>query len=793
MKSTKKLSVPRIKWIILLLAILATVLLTCYASLRTRVVSVRDTDSPAGISPEGDDTNPEYLEKRLQFLDWFFGRGPEGVSPTAYASALAAARTLPPSPLLQDRKFIPAQPAVLSWNFPVPPPIANSWGGGASARTDAIAVNPANADIVYTGSEGGLAKSIDGGEHWSYLSDGLSSQSFRSIAIDPIAPNIIYAGTGTNEHFGIGIYRSTDSGATWKLFGSKSSEFGGSTVVKIAIDPRTAGFLTSTTVYASVTRSGSPTGTHSVWKSTNSGSNWSQIKPPATGAASGDSGFYDIAIRPGGGLLPSTVYITAPDGVFSGTGNGTWTHIHDVYVPSAHSCLALAQSALYLAFIDSDGLTSVAESTDSGSTWPPLPRPPDQVGAGGLLSFGVDPAHPNRLFVGGWGALRYSLNSGAPWLFSQGVHEDDRSIAFCQSNTDRNYLGTDAGIYRADYTGGNRMTWSSKNQNLAGCLMYGISLSRDGHMVMGNQDNGTQVGWAGRNPPWQMTSPGTGDGYKPRVDQNDSNRFYYTKYLSFFRGAEPGAPYRTVSGVTTSVTPPAAVGECSAFFPAMFAAPADWTRVIVGFRNVWRSTNSGDTWTRIGGTPCPGPTPNPCSVACGMEPGPTPGTLMGVYEAPSNTDVIYAFIDAGRAYVTSNANQGNGAQWTPRMSGLPSKIHSITVDPTDYQTAYFAGDHGVYKTANMGATYTQVAIADLGYYDVAIDPANPQHVFAASLFGVLSSTDGGTTWANMSAGIPAGMLVTSLSLNATSRQLAASTYGRGVYVADLAAGGPQPP
>ena len=41
------------------------------------------------------------------------------------------------------------------------------------------------------------------------------------------------------------------------------------------------------------------------------------------------------------------------------------------------------------------------------------------------------------------------------------------------------------------------------------------------------------------------------------------------------------------------------------------------------------------------------------------------------------------------------------------------------------------------------------------------------------------------TWGNMSDGIPTGMVVTALSFNAASRQLAASTYGRGVYMLNV--------
>jgi photosystem II stability/assembly factor-like uncharacterized protein len=109
----------------------------------------------------------------------------------------------------------------------------------------------------------------------------------------------------------------------------------------------------------------------------------------------------------------------------------------------------------------------------------------------------------------------------------------------------------------------------------------------------------------------------------------------------------------------------------------------------------------------------------------------------------------------------------------------------VEVDPTNYQTAYLACDSGVFKTTDMGMSWTQCGIRNLIYRDVAIDPAYPQHIFAASNAGVFASTDGGMTWGNMSDGIPTGMVVSSLSFNGGSRQLAASTYGRGVYMLNI--------
>jgi len=185
-------------------------------------------------------------------------------------------------------------------------------------------------------------------------------------------------------------------------------------------------------------------------------------------------------------------------------------------------------------------------------------------------------------------------------------------------------------------------------------------------------------------------------------------------------------------------------------------------------------TASPVAWTTIGNGPLPSPTASPCENAA---------VVTAATEAPNNSNVIYAVTNYDTVFVTQNANDGNAAIWR-RVTDKndPGGISGVTVDPTNYQIAYLACDSGVYKTTDMGTTWTQYGIPNLIYHDVAVDPANPQHIFAASNAGVFASTDGGGTWGTMSEGIPAGMVVSALSFNAASRQLAASTYGRGVYM-----------
>ncbi|HKP02340.1 MAG TPA: hypothetical protein VJU77_03175 [Chthoniobacterales bacterium] len=686
---------------------------------------------------------------------------------------MAAVRALPPSPLGPGRGFVSSR-TPSNWSLVALSPIANDWSGGASSRIDAIAVDPTNADVVFAGSEGGISRSTDGGAHWNYVSDTIDSQSIKSLVVDPYNPSIVYAGTGTRDIYGTGIYWSIDGGATWSL--RSEIEFYGKTVAKLVIDPATAGSTTSTTMYASVISYVSASNnSHSVWKSTNSGQSWTQMRSaPGVLYGGNHERFYDIVLDPDNS---SSLFVTAPDGVFKYAYSGgrfggyVWTKIHDIPNGTLPSYLSFAQSVLYLAYSDGDAV--IIKSTNKGATWnAPLPS-----SGAGLSCFGVDPAHPERIFVGS-APLRYTLDGGARWLSPSTVHVDQHAIAFCPTNDQRNYLGNDGGLYRADYTGGSSISWSPKNDNLVGSLMRGVSLSSDGSMVMGNQDNGTQF-HAATTPtatptplPWAMLHGG--DGYQPKIDPNNGNKLYYQNFsygVAHVCDIDFQAVVRVVNGVQTDITPTAACGEKPQGFSALFITPSDAARVLVGFKNVYRSADSGGSWTRIG--------PNGIDT----DPG---GSAFALAEAPSDTNVIYAVFDRLRAFVTSNANLGSAATWTQVLNGYEGVglISGITVDPTDPNTAYIASETNVWKTVNRGAHWDPVAYANLIYRDVVVDPANHLQVFAGGTAGVYASTDGGAHWGTY-AGIPFGLEVTSLSLNATSRRLAASTYGRGVYVLDL--------
>jgi hypothetical protein len=80
---------------------LISVLLTSYGAIASaQRRGEPDAKSTVGGEPGERDKDPDYIEKRGEFLNRFFGTGPGGVSPTAYEAGRAMARMLPPSPLL---------------------------------------------------------------------------------------------------------------------------------------------------------------------------------------------------------------------------------------------------------------------------------------------------------------------------------------------------------------------------------------------------------------------------------------------------------------------------------------------------------------------------------------------------------------------------------------------------------------------------------------------------------------------------------------------------------------------
>jgi photosystem II stability/assembly factor-like uncharacterized protein len=183
---------------------------------------------------------------------------------------------------------------------------------------------------------------------------------------------------------------------------------------------------------------------------------------------------------------------------------------------------------------------------------------------------------------------------------------------------------------------------------------------------------------------------------------------------------------------------------------------------------VWKSTDRGAQFTSIW--------PATNTHAMGALVIASNGTLFaGTGEAnPGGGSITYGGSGVYRSV-------DGGASW--QRVGLTNSgaIGRLAVDPTNPQNIFAAaagdlfnpgGERGVYKSTDGGSTWTRVLIGDndtTGAVDLAIDPLNPNRVFASMWdhlrepdlrryggagSGVYRSIDGGSTWQRLTNGLP---------------------------------------
>jgi photosystem II stability/assembly factor-like uncharacterized protein len=100
-------------------------------------------------------------------------------------------------------------------------------GGALSHGVNALVLHPEETTTLYIGTTRGLFVSTDGGASWTQ-SRTIPGGNIAALAINPREPSIIYAG-------GAGIFKTTDGGATWT---SANTGLTNQTVRVLEMDPQ---------------------------------------------------------------------------------------------------------------------------------------------------------------------------------------------------------------------------------------------------------------------------------------------------------------------------------------------------------------------------------------------------------------------------------------------------------------------------------------------------------------------------------------------------------------------------
>jgi len=654
---------------------------------------------------------------------------------------------------------------------------------GGAGRINCIAVDPSNSNTIFAGSPaGGLWKSTDGGTNWYTNTDNFTVMGISSIVFNPTTPTTMYIATGdgdAGDTWSSGVLKSTDGGTTWSNTAVAPTVDLKWKIRKIAINPSNPNIL---------------------YVATNKG-----LLKTTDGFATYTTVFtdncYDVELKPG---TPTTVYavgvtsaatkfyVSTDGNTFALSGTGLPTTL--VQRVSIAVSAAAPNNVWALAGRNSDqGFHGFFTSTNSGTSfvttfnsttsnhnllgWNPTFN---DVGGQAFydLSLAVNPGNANEIFIGGVN-LQKSTNGGTSWTCNgywlqgstqQYVHADHHAIEYLNSTTILN--GNDGGVFK---TSNNGTTWIdiSNNLGIAQTAAFGISQLNPNLIMTGMQDNGTNK-WDGTT--WKIVYGG--DGCEAICDPTNQNIVYASYvYGDLKRSTNGGTSWSTIGPNTT---------EANAWITPFALHPTTNTTIYTGFTNMWRSTNSGTSFTKLGTVPGSGEI-----IAFQVAP-----------SAPSNIYVIKEYWN-GSAYVYTVAKTANdGTAWTDLSSKLPVTLAAPTkveVSPTDDNKAWitfssYSAGNKVYYTADGGLTFTNISsnLPNIPVNCVTYQKNTNDGVYIGTDVGVYYKDASMTNWVLFNTGLP-NVIVKELEIyydNTTpaNSKLRAATYGRSVWESDLYGG-----
>jgi hypothetical protein len=756
-------------------------------------------------------------DRAQQRAAWFlsFRQSRDGETPAAHL--LQAWRQTRHMPVIRPRRrqLQAGSPATLggNWTELGPRPETDPYYGAIAGRMTAIAVDigkDPSGNTVYLGAaDGGVwmsTNALSASPTFTPIGDNLPSLAVGAVALDDsTTPTTIYVGTGEangsgDSYYGLGIYKSTDGGATW--IAGTGVNFFGSAIGKLLVDPASPNI-----VLAAVTEGGvfvennllNTAPAIGIVRSTDGGATWSQVYSGASATdLIYDAGTYYAAIRGNG------IYASSDQGA-------TWQRRPSVFGSAIvtgqnfyRASLAVRGGVLFALVADAGGTPTqpsdcggstacagLVESQDGGETWSALALPSGLYGSnhqGDYDQFLAAPANSSLLLAGGidvwkedlaklgWTNLTDAYGTGT-------VHADEHAIAVLGPQTW--IIANDGGAWSTADAG---TSWTNMNATIGAIQFYGVTPdpTTAGRLLGGSQDNGTVLDTAAALG-WPEVFVGDG-GHTAINPQNPQQLFTENYNVSVQCSSDGGKTFNPVVDTT-------AIAEPTPFYVPLLLAPSDPATMYLIGQRVWRgpacpsAVNTG--WQAIS-TSLIHPSDSPFLDG-------TNDVLTALAAAPSSPGVLYAGAFDGSLSVTTNATvSGALPTWTEAPAGTPptfqGPISAIAVDPTNPSTVYWGmgyvgGQATLYKSADGGKTAVDIAgnLPGTPINAIVVDPGNPNDIFVATDVGVFAAGDGGAQganerWARVGDNLPAAAVLSlALADSGGTPALIAGTHGRGAW------------
>jgi len=699
---------------------------------------------------------PRYTTHKVRAL-WFQARA-------SYPVREANVRKL----VSERNRVRPAFPPNVNW---VPAGPSNIGG-----RCTALAIHPANPDIVYIGSAGGgVWRSDDAGRTWAAQWHDQPILNVGSLAIDPKSPDTLYCGTGeanlsADSYAGVGIFCTRNGGKNWDLLASSDEARIPRRIGAIAIDP----FDSRHVIIGGVTHDAGDAS--AMFSSPDGGSTWQRqdfISPR-------NYWCHAVVFHPAiQGVMFATIDENgSKNGIWrSQDGGGTWLQLTKGLPPTslfARTSLAIAPSrpdTMYaIAATATDGMLGVFKSTNRGSTWSEIHSA--QLAKEGQMTYGncivVHPADPNHVLCGGVD-LHLTTDGGSTWKrathwdavrneSTNYAHADHHALVMPASSPGRVYDANDGGMDMSD-DGGTK--WHNRSKGLAATMFYDSDVAQtDGRRYGGGaQDNGTLTTAEGE--PGDFRQVLGGDGGWIVYDPQDADHFYGSIYNFEI--------HRWRAGHKKEVTPKNAkkAERNSVWMVYIVMDPNDSKTVYSATTRVWKTVDDGVAWKPV--------SPD------------LDGSVVSAIEvAPANSKYIYAGTENGGFFRSIDG----GTAWSGDLSSsiLPQMIVTrIETHPRKAKTVYVTvggtGSPHVFRSDDAGDSWRDTdggKLPDTPHHAIVCLPDHPDTVFVASDAAVFRSDDGGATWSNISGNLPHTSFV-DLVYHRKDRTLTVATYGRSMF------------
>ena len=651
-----------------------------------------------------------------------------------------------------------------------------------SSSVGAVAVSQTNPDTVWIGmgescirgnimSGDGVYKSTDAGKTWAHIGFE-DSPVISKIRIDPTNPDIVYVaafGKLSAPSDKRGVFKTTDGGKTWKrtLFRDNKTA-----AIDISIDPKNPKIIFAAMWEAfrlEYTASSGGPGS-GLFKSTDAGETWTEITRNP-GMPTGMIGRIGVAVS---GADDTRIYAIVENengGLFSSDDQGaTWKLVN--------SGRNIRQRAFYYTHVTADTHNKdlvyvlnvgTVRSTDGGKTL-------TQFAGGDSHEVWVDPDDSNHVMHAsdGGGAVSYNALSTpatftardyatGQWYHVAATRHLPYHVCGAQQDSSTVCVSSANGLAPAGGGGGRG---GGRGAAPAGPVQYGVGGAEPGYIAPDPKD------------PDVFFSGGNNGSWLERLNRRTGE----TREVGPYPLIYSGQPSKEIPE------------RIQWTFPIMFS-PVDPNVIYTATQHVWKSTNQGNTWTKLGGD-LTRHDPKTMDVSGGpithdMNGPEVYATVFAIGPGKTDVNVIWAGSDDGLVNVTRDG----GKIWTnvtPKDMPDFGRVSIIDASKFDVGGAYVAVKRPllddfapyIFRTKDFGKTWTKIVtgIAPNDYvHAVREDPTRKGLLYAATQHGISISFDDGDHWQSLSLNLPE---VPVADLIVERNDLAIATHGRGFYILD---------